>query len=219
MRKGRAQEANALTAEIASLIINNKTNKFKKLDFKTNSKELWTAVRALTAKNKTSTSLSTITADDLNNHYAMTSTDPDYKAPNKVSGPILNKQFFTAEEIHTALLKLKKTATGADDLPHWFLKYGAEHLCLPLAQLINYSMNSSTTPNQWKLVLIMSIPKVKNPSSLADYRPISITPILSRLTEKLIIKKYLNKLIKSHTNFPDQFSFRPTWSTTAAIIV
>ena len=55
----------------------------------------------------------------------------------------------------------------------------------------------------------------------ADFRPISVTSILCRLLEKLIIIKFLYPALthNDHTSlFRDQFAFRPTGSTTADLI-
>ena len=64
------------------------------------------------------------------------------------------------------------------------------------------------------------VPKVKNPSEFsgyADLRPISVTPILSRLVEKIVVKKYLLPLMDNE-QMVDRFAFKPTGSTTAALV-
>ena len=54
-----------------------------------------------------------------------------------------------------------------------------------------------------------------------DFRPISITPVLSRVMEKLVVRNYVYPAIldpPDQLTFDDQFAFRPTGSTTAAMI-
>ena len=53
--------------------------------------------------------------------------------------------------------------------------------------------------------------------SLDDYRPISVTPILSRLAERIIVRRWLLQSIPLDI-IQDQFAFRPTGSTTAALV-
>ena len=65
--------------------------------------------------------------------------------------------------------------------------------------------------------LVTPIPKVSSVKSFADLRPISVTPILSRLVEKLIVCKYIMPALPLDT-ISDQFAFRPTGSTTAALV-
>jgi len=65
------------------------------------------------------------------------------------------------------------------------------------------------------------VPNVPAPLSLSDYRPVSITPVLSRLMEKLVVRHFLYPTFSappSTLNFSDQFAFRTSGSTTAALI-
>jgi len=50
-----------------------------------------------------------------------------------------------------------------------------------------------------------------------EYRPISVTPILSRLAERIVVRKWLLPSIPLDI-IQDQFAFRPTGSTTAALV-
>ena len=46
-----------------------------------------------------------------------------------------------------------------------------------------------------------------------DLRPISVTSILSRTVEQVVVKNYLTQLLDS-TSFYDQYAYKPTGSTT-----
>ena len=61
------------------------------------------------------------------------------------------------------------------------------------------------------------VPKIVNPATLADFRPISVTPILSRVAEKLVVTRWLRPAINLQS-IADQFGFRPTGSTTCALV-
>ena len=79
----------------------------------------------------------------------------------------------------------------------------------------------STVPVQWKTSSITPVPKVEQPQTCADYRPISITPILARVMEKQIVMTFLYPVLTHPDSthlFEDQFAFRPTGSTTATLI-
>jgi len=55
----------------------------------------------------------------------------------------------------------------------------------------------------------------------SDYRPISITPVLNRILERIIVRSFLYPAIVSppvSLDFADQYAFWPTGSTTAALI-
>ena len=83
------------------------------------------------------------------------------------------------------------------------------------------SLLTSTVPRQWKQAYIWPVPKTSTPEQPADYRPISITPVLTRMTERIVVQCYIYPALSSPPptlQYSDQFAFRPTGSTTAAII-
>jgi len=70
-------------------------------------------------------------------------------------------------------------------------------------------------------VRIRLVPKTSTPQQAAHYRPRSITPVLFRIVERLVVRRYVYPALSSPApslQFSDQFAFRPTGSTTAAII-
>ena len=116
---------------------------------------------------------------------------------------------------------LSPTAMGLDGLPAWFLPLAAPALSEPLTRLFNLSLESSVVPSQWKSSYITPKPKLNQPRTPQDYRPISITPVLSRIMEKSLVCSLLYPILKHpdySQNFSDQFGFRPTGSTTAMLI-
>ena len=51
------------------------------------------------------------------------------------------------------------------------------------------SIKSIKLPNEWKLALVTPIPNPGNKSNPANYRPISILSIISKLLGKILFKK------------------------------
>ena len=163
----------------------------------------------------------------LNNHYAAMSTDDEYVEPHQRSESerdpcdTSEDQHVMEYQIFHILDKLRSTATGTDGLPAWFLRLGAPVFCQPLMRLFNLSIATSSVPKQWKHAIICPVAKVAVPKSAADYRPISVTPILTRMMERTVVQRFLYPAFQSPPStltFMDQFAFRPTGSTTAAII-
>ena len=102
-----------------------------------------------------------------------------------------------------------------------FLKIASPSISLPLSYLFNLSFQTGIVPHQWKNANIVPIPKVPCPSSPSDFRPISLTPIISRLFERVVVKTNIYTLFFNPTLaalFSDQYAFRPFGSTDAAII-
>ena len=98
------------------------------------------------------------------------------------------------------------------------LRFGAPLFSAPLAQLFNQSVAADTVPRQCKAAMITPVPRVTKPS---DFRPISINPVLSTAFERHIVRSYIYSALKEpppELHFADQFTFRPTGSTAAAII-
>ena len=127
----------------------------------------------------------------------------------------------TEESVFNMLDSLQRTFPGPDNLPFWFLRVLAPFLAKPLSQIYNLSINKSFIPEQWKCSTITPVAKVARPTVCAEYRPISVTPIMSRLLEKVIVQDYIYPALIhpacTHL-FHDQFAFRPTGSTTAALV-
>jgi len=65
------------------------------------------------------------------------------------------------------------------------------------------------------------MPKIPVPTVASDYRPISVTPVLSRLVERRVVTSYIYPALNISTpglNIANQYAFRPTGSTTAALV-
>jgi hypothetical protein len=58
---------------------------------------------------------------------------------------------------------------------------------------------------------------MSNPQTFSDFRPISVTPLLSRVLEKFVTNRWLQPAIAAAGLIDDQFAFRRTGSTTCAL--
>ena len=77
-----------------------------------------------------------------------------------------------------------------------------------ITHIINKSIISGTPPDSWKQAVITPVPKIPNPKGFDDFRPISVTSILSRLTEKIIVQSYVLPVLANGGLIGDQFGFR-----------
>ena len=69
--------------------------------------------------------------------------------------------------------------------------------------------------------MITPIPKIPKPAQPSDFRPISVTSVLSRTLERFIVQKFIYPaLLQPHPSldFSDQFAFGHSGSSTAAIV-
>ena len=78
-------------------------------------------------------------------------------------------------------------------------------------------MGEGVVPAAWRTAVITPVPKCTPVNSVAHLRTISVTPILSRIVERIIVKDHIFSAIPT-TAISDQYGFKPTGSTTAAIV-
>ena len=64
-----------------------------------------------------------------------------------------------------------------------------------ITHILILSFCSGSIPNQWRSALVTLIHKVPKPVDFSDYRPISVTPLLSRVAEKLLVANWLRPAI------------------------
>jgi len=199
-------------------VFDNKTNPI------TGTKDLWQKVHQVTGKTRRDhfkLPIDNINANSLNQHFADVSTDSQYETSNKKATNSNNQIVFDENIILNYLDKIKNTSMGMDELPSWYLRLVAPFLAEPVTYLFNLSLSQYSVPQHWKKSVITPVPKVPHPKNCQDYRPISITPILSRIFEKHIVRTFLYPILNLPDlaeQFADQFAFRPTGSTTAALI-
>jgi hypothetical protein len=160
--------------------------------------------------------------DAVNNFFAAVATDDCYSISDvlnfriHLNGKPCDIRTFYDYEIELLLCRVQHTSSGYDDLPCWVFKRCSYELAGIVAALLNRSFQTGSVPLEWLTAVITPVPKKPSPASLADYRPISVTPILSRLAEKIIVQQWLRPAIPRDWLL-DQFGFRPSGSTTSAL--
>lgn len=87
-----------------------------------------------------------------------------------------------------------------------------------IPHIFNHSFSYGVYPELWKTAIICPIPKVKCPSKLSDFRPISILYSISKVLERLAADQ-IKIFLKSHEIFdPCQAAYRRSFSTQIALI-
>jgi len=143
MRAGRLEEADELTARIGKEIKQRNKVRLNHVDGKSDVKTLWTAVRQLVGRKEDTNKVEGITAESLNSHYAVVSTNSNkaYLSPyKKHTTATADFVYLTVWQVglFRILDTLKPTATGLVRLPAWYLRIGAASVFhKPLAFLFN----------------------------------------------------------------------------------
>ena len=112
---------------------------------------------------------------------------------------------------------MKRTATGPDDLPFWFWKEYALELTPVITHILNVSLVSQQVLKIWKTANVRPIPKDTNISALDQLRPISVTDIIMRLFERLILDFELTKPVSCFIH-SDQFAYKKDCGTETALL-
>lgn len=125
---------------------------------------------------------------------------------------------FTDCDVRKSVEGISSNAAGCDNISRKMVILVLDEI-LPVLQIIlNTSITSGMFPSVWKQAQITPLPKKNNPSSLSDYRPISILPFLSKLLERLVHHQLTSFLIRHNLLNPFQSGFRPGHSTVSALV-
>ncbi|PFX34739.1 Transposon TX1 uncharacterized 149 kDa protein [Stylophora pistillata] len=109
-------------------------------------------------------------------------------------------------------------ASGPDGVPAWLLKENADLLAPVVTDILNSSYLEVRLPQSWKLANVVPLPKQTHVYDVNKHlRPISLTPVLSKLAEDFVVDRYVKPAVLAKAD-PRQFGTVPGSSTTEALI-
>ena len=128
--------------------------------------------------------------------------------------PIFNFHAVTVAAVKEIIMELKTDKAVSGELPVKLLK-DCGFSFYALTNCINNSIENGRFPNSLKEANIDPVYKSKNPFEKANYRPLSILPLLSKVYERLMFKQ----LSKNTKYYLSQIlcGFRKTHSTQHAL--
>ena len=95
---------------------------------------------------------------------------------------------------------------GNDNISGCFLKLALPYISCSLVYMFNKSIVKGEFPTRWKMARVIPVFIKGDTSSIVKYRPISILPVVSRLSEKLVYNQLYNKLVILKTDCLRDFS-------------
>ena len=126
----------------------------------------------------------------------------------------------TEDEVKKIISKSKSATCELDSIPTNLLKK-----CLPtiiplLTKIINLSMSSGTVPSTFKYALVKPLIKKASldPENMKNFRPISNLPFLSKVLEKVILKRLSDYMSENNLHEVMQSAYKPNHSTETALI-
>ena len=132
-----------------------------------------------------------------------------------------NDKFFefsiSTNSIYQQLIRLDvNKSMGPDNISAHILKKCAIPIAFPLHLLFNLSFKTGSLPADWKIAHIVPIHKKGDKGDIENYRPISLTSIISKLFEKCIRDELL--LECQHLLHDTQHGFLPSKSCTTQLV-
>ncbi|KAL5539057.1 hypothetical protein UlMin_044549 [Ulmus minor] len=98
---------------------------------------------------------------------------------------------FTSDEVYKALMDMHPTkAPGLDGLPALFYQKFWDVVGPDITLAVLHVLNNQGDVSKWNDTLITLIPKVKEPQSVKEYRPISLCNVLYKIVSKTITNRF-----------------------------
>ena len=172
----------------------------------------------------TSTTTDEEIAETLNQQYTSSFTDEDTSnipniPPKPLSTPKLNSFTVTEEQVLKELKDLKPNKSpGIDGLHPRVLREIADEIAKPLTIIFQKSLNATELPQHWLQAIITPIFKKGSKSSPENYRPVSLTCILCKILEKLVVKTIIQHIKENELATLRQHGFTPGKSVTTNLL-
>ena len=161
-------------------------------------------------------------AEELNSFFARFEAPAlqSTATPPVQSHPAPSSQLLTVQvqEVERMLKTINtRKASGPDGVPGKVLKACAAQLAPVFTEIFNLSLTQSTIPACMKSATIIPIPKKSAIVSHKDYRPIALTPIITKCLERLV-QNHIRSCLPPSLD-PHQFAYRENRSTEDAIAI
>ena len=122
-------------------------------------------------------------------------------------------------EVYKIISNLKNDcSSGHDNIPVRYLKTVVEYITSPLVHIINTSIDQEVFPKQWKISRVCPIPKNDNPTSIKDFRPISVLSVLSKVYERVILNHFCSFMEQQKFHNTNQLGLQESHSTNTLLL-
>lgn len=125
----------------------------------------------------------------------------------------------TSEGVDKLLKNLNPSkAIGPDKISPHFLKETHSELAPIIADLITTSIDTGSVPSDWRQATVTPVFKKGAKCKPENYRPISLTCILSKLTEHIFVSNIIKHLDKHNLLYEFQHGFRSKLSCETQLV-
>ena len=171
------------------------------------------------------TSVGSITAQkarDLSLHHGL-NVNSDVPTPLHISTDVSPELFVlhqvTENQVERVIRSLPSNkAPGMDKISSRILKDSLPSTLTTITHIVNNSFVTNTFARAWKTAEVTPILKCGNPDVPNNYRPISLLPIVSKVTERLVHGQLMEHLIRNNKLAAHQSGNRKLHSTETALL-
>ena len=202
-------------------------------NIKTNTKAFWNYVQSKTKTRNAVGSLISETGDIvtdglrkaqmLNNFFTSVFTKEDVTNipifESRSNGVMLENFEITEEIVVKHIKKLNASKSqGPDNYHPKLLLETVNEVKKPLTDIFNKSLQEGKIPDPWKLANITPLHKKGPKTSTKNYRPISLTSVVSKLMEKIVRDKIMSHMEENGLFTKHQHGFRKGYSCVTQLI-
>jgi len=172
-----------------------------------------------------------VDADSINNYYcemgfcdgAVIEDTLSGTCSNKINASHFRVKSVNTRDIYIAWKSLRKKLPKTPDTTGISKYFLDKIIYMPaiaewLVKIMNESFESGQIPDFMKLARVVPIPKIENANLPADFRPISILPVLLLLMEKIYYAKLVEYLEEKKILSNSQFGCRKYHSPEVAMV-
>jgi hypothetical protein len=126
----------------------------------------------------------------------------------------------TVAEIMKLIKTVPAKSCALDPIPTWLLKQVSSHIAPVICHLCNLSMQTGTFPAGLKQARVLPLLKKPSldPEATSSYRPISNLSYLSKIIERVVVRRFNTHISDSHLLPVQQSAYRPFHSTETAVL-
>ena len=158
-------------------------------------------------------------ADDIINSYGVNPEKVQFQGPFNINSDNITNREITTIELENLLKKVNVNKSSAiPDIKAQVMVHAFSHQIERVVRMYNGSLTQCTFPYKWKKATIVPLPKIANPKTVTDMRPISLLPFPGKIMEMIVSKRLKTYLDVNQLLSKKQHGFRKKKSTLSAIV-
>lgn len=193
-------------------------------------KSMWQVINKNIGNSKKNTESGKLSCDDFNDYFLNIAQELVQGVPDSDADPLEYLKTINAfapftfsevtfNEVREIIDGLKnKTSRDIYGLNVKIIKSVKNLILVPLTKLVNFCMREGTFPDCMKRALVVPLFKKGNVEEAANYRPVSLLPILSKIFEKCMSQQIINFFERNSLFSENQFGFRRNKNTVMGIL-